>query len=193
MLWIFQLWPVSSVFLLPNFITKGRKEISLFLLFLGFSGKNCSMDIDDCASAPCQNGATCRDFINSYSCQCAEGNIWLVFVNWSLSYATDLCHLWCFCSVHLHYPLPIVLKKKMGPAIFDPIQAIWTYSCFYGSDHSHLMLNCWVSVCSSIVMCKISFQAAYENWSRYNNETFDMYINHVLKWHHLLFWDFCIA
>ena len=30
-------------------------------------------DIDECASAPCQNGGTCVDKINSYLCQCAPG------------------------------------------------------------------------------------------------------------------------
>ena len=26
---------------------------------LGFTGKNCDVNIDDCASNPCQNGSTC--------------------------------------------------------------------------------------------------------------------------------------
>ena len=30
-------------------------------------------DIDECASSPCQNGATCIDGINSYECKCADG------------------------------------------------------------------------------------------------------------------------
>ena len=32
-----------------------------------------STDIDECASAPCQNGATCLDQVNGYLCQCAPG------------------------------------------------------------------------------------------------------------------------
>ena len=31
------------------------------------------LDIDDCKSDPCLNGGTCKDGINSFSCQCAEG------------------------------------------------------------------------------------------------------------------------
>ena len=31
------------------------------------------LDIDDCASAPCQNGGTCVDGINSYTCNCVYG------------------------------------------------------------------------------------------------------------------------
>ena len=30
-------------------------------------------DIDDCESNPCQNGATCVDGIDSYTCECANG------------------------------------------------------------------------------------------------------------------------
>ena len=30
-------------------------------------------DIDECNSAPCQNGATCVDHVNRYSCSCAAG------------------------------------------------------------------------------------------------------------------------
>ena len=32
-------------------------------------------DIDECSSDPCQNGATCVDQIDSYSCICASGYI----------------------------------------------------------------------------------------------------------------------
>ena len=30
-------------------------------------------DINECASKPCENGATCKDEVNAYSCVCAEG------------------------------------------------------------------------------------------------------------------------
>ena len=30
-------------------------------------------DTDECASNPCQNGATCADAVNSYTCNCAAG------------------------------------------------------------------------------------------------------------------------
>ena len=31
-------------------------------------------DIDECASNPCQNGATCIDGINAYTCNCVPGH-----------------------------------------------------------------------------------------------------------------------
>ena len=31
------------------------------------------LDIDECASDPCQNGGTCVDKINRYNCECEDG------------------------------------------------------------------------------------------------------------------------
>ena len=31
------------------------------------------VDIDACASTPCQNGGTCTDTVNGYTCGCAAG------------------------------------------------------------------------------------------------------------------------
>jgi hypothetical protein len=36
----------------------------------GYRGKNCEENIDDCPGNLCQNGATCVDDINRYSCRC---------------------------------------------------------------------------------------------------------------------------
>ena len=30
-------------------------------------------DINECASSPCQNGGTCRDLVNAFTCDCAAG------------------------------------------------------------------------------------------------------------------------
>ena len=34
---------------------------------------NCDTDIDECSSDPCQNGATCNDEVDGYTCECADG------------------------------------------------------------------------------------------------------------------------
>ena len=39
----------------------------------GFEGVRCEVNIDDCKDHTCQNGATCIDEIQSYSCQCPFG------------------------------------------------------------------------------------------------------------------------
>ena len=30
-------------------------------------------DINDCSTSPCDNGGTCTDGINTYTCQCSDG------------------------------------------------------------------------------------------------------------------------
>ena len=36
-------------------------------------GANCETNIDDCAGSPCQNGGSCTDGVNGYTCACAPG------------------------------------------------------------------------------------------------------------------------
>ena len=31
------------------------------------------LDINECDSSPCENGGTCTDGINGYTCTCADG------------------------------------------------------------------------------------------------------------------------
>lgn len=38
--------------------------------FSGFRGDHCEENIDDCPGNLCQNGATCMDRVNEYSCLC---------------------------------------------------------------------------------------------------------------------------
>lgn len=39
----------------------------------GWTGKNCSENIDDCRSHTCLNGAQCVDALGSYTCTCLTG------------------------------------------------------------------------------------------------------------------------
>ena len=47
-----------------------KDNICLFLMHLGFTGKRCEINLDDCGGHLCQNGGKCIDGINTYSCQC---------------------------------------------------------------------------------------------------------------------------
>lgn len=39
----------------------------------GWTGKNCDEELDECVSAPCLNGATCKDRLNGFDCTCPPG------------------------------------------------------------------------------------------------------------------------
>ncbi|XP_029467630.1 LOW QUALITY PROTEIN: protein crumbs homolog 2 [Rhinatrema bivittatum] len=39
----------------------------------GFAGENCSTNIDECESQPCQNGGSCYDLVNGFHCHCVLG------------------------------------------------------------------------------------------------------------------------
>ncbi|XP_018087311.1 crumbs 2, cell polarity complex component S homeolog isoform X3 [Xenopus laevis] len=39
----------------------------------GFTGSNCSVNINECESGPCVNGGTCIDLINGFLCSCVSG------------------------------------------------------------------------------------------------------------------------
>ena len=38
-----------------------------------YYGTSLLLDIDDCARQPCQNGGTCTDAVNNYTCNCVAG------------------------------------------------------------------------------------------------------------------------
>ena len=39
----------------------------------GYSGTYCEINIDECASSPCQNKGVCISGLNTYSCKCQAG------------------------------------------------------------------------------------------------------------------------
>ena len=56
----------------------------------GFSGGDCSTDIDECSSNPCLNNGNCTDGINSFSCECGEG-----YTGVNCSVSMEQCDILC--------------------------------------------------------------------------------------------------
>lgn len=43
-------------------------------------GNNCEIEVNECLSQPCQNGASCSDELNSFSCLCPAGTTGTLFL-----------------------------------------------------------------------------------------------------------------
>lgn len=43
-----------------------------YLFLEGYTGVNCSVDINECAPNPCKNNGNCSDGVNEYKCSCAD-------------------------------------------------------------------------------------------------------------------------
>lgn len=54
--------------------------------FPRYEGRNCEIDIDDCAEGPCLNDGVCHDLVANYRCECPPGKTGL------------LCHLNDSCA-----------------------------------------------------------------------------------------------
>lgn len=69
---------VSRASQVRNITTTTKTAIYHFIvLFILVSfrttGENCSVNIDECESEPCQNGGACEDAVNGYACTCSAG------------------------------------------------------------------------------------------------------------------------
>lgn len=54
-------------------ISKTISSVTGLLVLFAFEGRNCELQIDECSSQPCLNGATCRDALGTFACSCAPG------------------------------------------------------------------------------------------------------------------------
>ena len=56
------------------------------MCYPGFTGENCSINIDDCSPSVCQNNGTCEDRVDDFICSCPD------------TYAGKTCERQSFCS-----------------------------------------------------------------------------------------------
>ena len=54
--------------------------------------------MDECESDPCQNGATCNDQVNGFSCDCLEGFEGDLCQNGEETMSRSLVIIICLCS-----------------------------------------------------------------------------------------------
>lgn len=57
--------------------------------YLGYTGVNCNINIDECASQPCVSGGVCQDLVNKFHCSCPAGEL-------SHNFIICIALFWCF-------------------------------------------------------------------------------------------------
>ncbi|XP_056141186.1 delta-like protein B [Lampris incognitus] len=107
----------------------------------GFTGANCQVNVDDCASAPCQNAGTCQDGLNDYTCSCTLG-----YAGKNCSVRSDACGARpCqnggTCFTHFSGPVCQCPKGFMGPSCEFTLQPSFKPALRQGSQPSSATLT----------------------------------------------------
>lgn len=120
----------------------------------GYHGANCQVNVDDCASAPCQNAGTCQDGVNDYTCSCTLG-----YTGKNCSVRSDACgERPCqnggTCFTHLSGPVCQCPKGFMGPSCEFTLQSSFRPALRQTSQHSSTTISiaCMLTVLLLVLM-----------------------------------------
>lgn len=125
----------------------------------GFTGANCQVNIDDCASAPCQNAGTCQDGLNDYTCSCTLG-----YTGKNCSVRSDACgERPCqnggTCFTHFTGPVCQCPKGFMGPSCEFTLQSSFKPALRQTSHHSSttITISCILTVLLLVLVVGVIF------------------------------------
>lgn len=109
----------------------------------GFRGDQCEENIDDCPGNLCQNGATCMDRVNEYSCLCPPsytGTQCELDVD-ECSVRPSLCHNGATCTNSPGSYSCICVNGWTGPDCSVNIDDCAGAACFNGA--TCIDRSCW--------------------------------------------------
>lgn len=117
------------------------------------------MNIDDCASAPCQNAGTCQDGVNDYTCSCTLG-----YTGKNCSVRSDACgERPCqnggTCFTHFTGPVCQCPKGFMGPSCEFTLQSSFKPALRQTSHHSSttITISCILTVLLLVLVVGVIF------------------------------------
>lgn len=125
----------------------------------GYAGANCQVNVDDCATAPCQNAGTCQDGVNDYTCSCTLG-----YTGKNCSVRSDACgERPCqnggTCFTHFTGPVCQCPKGFMGPSCEFTLQSSFKPALRQTSNHSSttISISCVLTVLLLVLVVGVVF------------------------------------
>jgi hypothetical protein len=79
----------------------------------GYSGPNCEVNVDECASGPCLNAGLCIDGVNNYTCRCDNR------YRMSLTFAATVLR------IRIRDPGRVKIKIRIPDHISDSLETIF--------------------------------------------------------------------